>query len=65
MPAAPRWRRAPRKPGLLAVLGVLAAIVFGPRVAWAHTVGVSRGEYVASDRALHALYVFSGAELAA
>ena len=63
--AAPRWRRAPSSLALLAIVAAGLVLCGAPRLAWAHTVGVSRGEYVASDRTLHALYVFSGPELAA
>ena len=43
---------------------VALAIAFSPRAASAHAVGASRGEYRVSGAVVHALYVFSGAELA-
>ncbi len=44
---------------------VLFAILFVARLAAAHAVGLSRGEYHVTDRGVRALYVFSRSELAA
>lgn len=43
---------------------VALAIALSPRLASAHAVGASRGEYRVSGAVVSALYVFSGAELA-
>lgn len=47
----------------LAALVVLAILLVA-RLASAHAVGLSRGEYRVTDRGVRALYVFSGPELA-
>jgi hypothetical protein len=45
--------------------GVLASVSLVARIADAHDIGLSHGEYVAAGSAVHAVYVFSGPELAA